>query len=314
MSEKSNSGRISIANILALLGIAALGVTTFFGIYLNSTEVKMGTAAILAVLFVIGLTVFIFLAIIAKQKDSESNKWKIVEGICLVSYLVIAVLFSLPSRHFISVLTQKTELQKNARQNIDEIRTMVNSYNMELKEHLDYATQQLHACEDAGKYVDSDLDQFWKDNISGIEFWRDDVEADMRVKLEATTLDSLDNAINQWNLLKVPSLIKTIDDIESQTRKAIADLKETYKNRIPAILGGSGVIYRMNGYVSWSNNNEKRSADFKENLLTLNDNTILGFIVYIILHFIVLLNYLVVPRAYGTRIKFGSREIGGLEL
>ena len=311
MSEKSNSGRISIANILALLGIAALGVTTFFGIYLNASEVKLGTAAILAVLFVIGLTVFIFLAVIAKQKDEESNKWKVVEISCILCYLALAILFSLPSRHFISILTQKTELQKNARQNIDEIRTMVDDYNKELKTHLNNATQQLHACEDAGRYADSDLTTFWDNNIKDIEFWQDDVEIDMR--MEIASLDSLESAINKWNLLKLPSLIKTIEDVEAQTRKAIAEKKEIYKDRIPSISGGSGTIYRMNGYVSWTNDT-KRSADFTENLLKVNDNTVLGFVVYILLHLIVLLNYLVTPRAYGTRIKFGSSEIGGLEL
>ena len=311
MNEKLNSGRISIANILALLGIAALGVTTFFGSYLHATDVKMGTAVIMAVLFVAALTIFIALAIISKQKDADSNKWKVFEIICLVCYLAIAVLFSQPSRHFISVLSNKSELQGKARENIDLIRDMVADYNKEVKTKLDFATQQLHACDDAGRDTDSDLYTFWEENIRDIDYWRDDVAKDMYVEIES--LDSLETAINQWNLLKLPALIKTIDDIEKLTRDAIAEQKELNAERVPSISGGKGLTYRMNGYVIWSGGKE-RSDEFGENLLNVNDNSVLGFVVYILLHLLVLLNYLVVPRAYGTGIKFGSEEIGGLEL
>ena len=99
MSTKNN-GKISIANYLSIAALAGLGVVSFFGSLLHSPNGSLGGPAFSAIALVVVLGALLFLGIRAKGADSNAEKWRIVEWVCVLLYIVIAVLGSKPFLRF----------------------------------------------------------------------------------------------------------------------------------------------------------------------------------------------------------------------
>ena len=61
--SQEKKGKITIANILALIGLAGIGVVTFFGIQLHSSDGTPGGAIIGAIALVVGLGFLLMMSI-----------------------------------------------------------------------------------------------------------------------------------------------------------------------------------------------------------------------------------------------------------
>ena len=72
--SQEKKGKITIANILALIGLAGIGVGTFFGIQLHSSDGTPGAAIIGAIALVAGFGVFFFVWIKNKKKEKKTGK------------------------------------------------------------------------------------------------------------------------------------------------------------------------------------------------------------------------------------------------
>lgn len=121
MTKKDN-GNISIANIIALIGLAGIGVITFLGILLHSSDGTPGGAIIGAITLLAGLCFLLVMSIKAKSAKDNPDKWRYVEWGCLILYIIVAGYFASPFQRFFYIITEKPAMQAMARQEVSAIK------------------------------------------------------------------------------------------------------------------------------------------------------------------------------------------------
>lgn len=85
---------ISIATIVTIVGITVLGLLSVIGQLRYPNSVSVGTAILFAVFEVSLLSVALMLAIKAKIAHNKYGKWKKVEAVSVLAYVIIAFAFS----------------------------------------------------------------------------------------------------------------------------------------------------------------------------------------------------------------------------
>lgn len=315
MSEKKNG--ISIANIIAIIGLAGIGVLSFFGLYFKSLDGKPAIPALLAVAIVAGLSLFLILTIKAKGAKDNPDKWIWVEIACLVAYLAVAVLCARPFQHFFYVMSEKSNLQELASADLQKVDSLYLVYNQQKDEYMKNAAQQLKNVQDSGQKFEAG-DQLG-DYISGIvgsdiEEWMDD--ADLQLKLrQDEKLAQLKKQVKAWKLLELPQIAagvpQKVSDAWAQMAKKLEQNEQ--HNLIPVIRGGDG-YYFWGGYAEIVLP-EQPATRFDQAIRGGDMKNIVGWIIYAVLNLLILLNYLVAPRNrfVGPR-KGASTHSNGLDL
>jgi hypothetical protein len=108
-------------------------------------------------------------------------------------------------------------------------------------------------------------------------------------------------------------------DLEARDAEAWNEVKSMIKNYeeqhklIPVISGGGGEPYKLDGYAKFELG-EQPEALFAQQLRSLDGNTVLGWIIYIVLNLMVLLNYVVASRADFVGPTNRNSPIGGIDL
>ena len=75
---KNNSDNLSKGDIISFVAIILLGVTVFFGMNFSTLGDKV-PSIVVAILLVVVMTVFVFLAAHAKAQNRNQSMWKNVE-------------------------------------------------------------------------------------------------------------------------------------------------------------------------------------------------------------------------------------------
>lgn len=304
MSNKKKSD-ISIANILAIIGLAAIGVITFFGDFLSSGDGSPIRGIIISVVLVLMLGLLLIVMIKAKGSSEERDKWHLVMWGSLVLYVGIAILGAFWNNNFFrlfAVAQSKAELQGIARNELSAIEKLFDSYNSQKNAAMDNALNQLKAYSQSGQYnYSSDpMRNYVSKQIADISFegladWYD-------ANLEVVKIDplynigTLDNEILAWNYLRLPSLAIDLDEAYGISRDQITNrIADFSKNGlIPVISGGNGIPFKVDGVVSF-NLPQLPALSLSKKLRSKTDITVLGIIIFIVVHLLVLLNFIVAP-------------------
>lgn len=300
MSQKKNNGNISIANIIALIGLAGIGVITFFGMLLHSSDGKPAGAILGAIALVAGLGFLLFMSIKAKSAEDNPDKWKYVEWACLALYVVVAIIFAPSFQRFFYVVEEKEGLQTQARQEVEAIKAMYQEYDRQQKKFLDEAVGQIKNYKDNGqqKVIDDDLAKYVEGIGSNVDDWA--TKASSLVKLQKDNqLIDIENRIDEWNYMQLASIATDLEAKDAEAWVAVEDKIQKYEERnklIPVIGGGGGQPYKLEGYAKFELG-EQPEAVFAQQIRNSDGNTVLGWVIYIILNLMVLLNYVVASRA-----------------
>jgi hypothetical protein len=316
MSEK-NSGNISIANIIALVGLAGIGVITFFGLVFHSPDGKSTVAVLGAVAFVALLGFLLFMSIKAKGAEDNPDKWRYVEWACLALYVVAAIVFASPFQRFFHIVSEKENMQAQARQEVQAIKTLYQNYDSQQKKFLDDAVQQLQNYAASGQRtkVKDELAEYATGVGTNIEGWAAKASAVVKMQPDKQ-LQDIEEQIENWNYMQLASLAA---DLEEKDASAWSDLEAKIKSYgmqnklIPVISGGGSVPYKWDGYAQFDLGT-KPEAKFTEMLRTADGSTVLGWIIYIILNLMVLLNYVVASRTGFVGPVNRKTPSGGLDL
>jgi len=316
MSEKK-SGNISIANIIALVGLAGIGVVTFFGMLLHSSDGKPAGAILGAVALVAGLGFLLFMSIKAKGAEDNPDKWRYVEWACLAAYVIVALLFASPFQRFFYILGEKDSMQAQARQEIKAIKSLYQEYDHQQKKFLNDAVEQIKNYNESGqqKNINDDLAEYVKGIGSNVDGWA--AKASAIVKLTPDKqLSDIEDKIEGWNMMQLASIAADLEDKDAQAwtdvEKKILHFEEQNK-LIPVIGGGGGHPYTLDGYAKFELG-DKPEPKFSQMLRSSDGSTILGWIIFIVLNLLVLLNYAVAPRTGFVGPTNRKTPSGGLDL
>lgn len=313
--SKSKEGKISIANILALAGLAALGVLTFFGSLMQSSDGKPGGAIIWAVVVVAVLGFLLFMSIKAKSADNNPDKWRFVEWGSIALYIICALLFSSSFQKFFYIMSEKSSMQSQARSEIKAIKTMHQEYEYQQKKAIVDATEQINNYLASGQNYHDELADYVQSIGSDINGWAAKAEAVTSLGKDQK-LSDIESRVEDWGFMDLAALAVELEEYDS---KAWSDLEDKIRDYgsdnklIPVIDGGGVTPYRLNGYAKFDLG-KSPEAVFSKMMRENSGNTAVGWIVYVILNLLILLNYLVASRSnyVGPTVRKGSG--GGLDL
>lgn len=300
MSEKK-SGNVSIANIIALIGLAGIGVLTFLGMSFSSADGSSTGAVVGAVALVAWLAFLLFMSIKAKGAEDNVDKWRYVEYATLAAYVVTAVLAAAPFMRFMNIMSSKSQLQAQARSEVAAIKTMYDSYDKQQKQFMDAAVQQLKNYIASGQQKKNNTDQlaqYVSKTGTNIDSWAAKLTPAVTLPTDKALLE-IEKKIKQWNYLQLPALAASLEKRDAAAWKDVTALIEKNTEEhglIPVIAGSSTETYRFDGYAKFELG-EPVKSEFANMLRSANGVSAVGVIVFILLNLMVLLNYLVARRS-----------------
>ena len=327
--SQEKKGKITIANILALVGLAGIGVVTFFGMQLHSSDGTPGTTIIGAVALVAGLGFLLMMSIKAKKADNNPDKWRYVEWACLVIYVVVAAFFATPFQLFFYMTTEKSDLQAMARAEVQAIQEMYQSYEFQQGKYMTNAKEQIDNYIDSGQFYarnDTLLANYVQNIVvtnridkeaakKNVANWKDKAENSILRLQSDKELSDIAHEIEVWNIMNLSSLALRLEkkDKEAWTSMETKIREFGENNKLIPVIGGGGVQpYYFDGYAKFDLGTPPQPK-FAQALRASNGNTALGWIVYVVLNLLVLLNYLATSRSAYVGPRRG-RKIGGLPL
>ena len=329
MSNNKNKDRVSPANIIAVVAIAALGVLSFFGALFQQEDGTTGMPLIKAGAFTVGLGVLLFICIMAKTTEKEFTKWRIFEYVSLAAYLIVAVTCYKPFLQFFHVVQHKGRLQTMARNEIHSIDSLCVAYNENAQNQLELAAGFMKEYQKKpgqnASIEDGGLSDYMR-KISNVENWKGKEEVGGYVEFEQENLDSLKQKINSWSLMDLSAIAYEMKDLAAETWNQldthIANLKDgSYVEGgdgfklIPSIKmkkdeEGNDCLY-LDGVVKFDIGECPETSAFAKEFRKPWSGFNTGVLVYILLQFLALLNYLLVRRSPIVQIRKDRREDDG---
>lgn len=314
MSQNKDKSRVSPAMYLSLLGLAGIGVFSFFGCLLTS-DGSYGWPIICAIIITGVLAACLWLIIYAKTTDNNPDKWKFVEWGGVGLYVILAFICAFPFLNYFYVISEKKELQEMANVEFAAIENLRESYNRQCEDYITVADQQLINYRDqkaagVGNYkADQTLDI-----ISGISNWRENA-ADITKLSDDPSLGYLKERIDSWDVLEIPVIAEELKYRLSSTPEMINTKISGYaeKTLIPEISGGvDGEPIELTGLVRFDF--ETMPEPELSNTLAVQGQNGLGWFIYVFLNCLVLLSWLVAKRADYVGPRRSSGAIGGRAL
>lgn len=319
MSQEKKD-RISIANYIALLGLAGIGVLSVFGKLFQTDDGKPGWPIIFGVLLVAVLGFFLFMAIMAKTAKDNLNRWKFVEVGSLVAYILVAIFFAGPFVGFFFVLGEREAIQQQARQEVANIKDYYRQYDFQQEKYFQEAMSQLDNYMRSPQYLEEkesnkDLAKYVRNYVSSLEEWSD-ISKDNLQRNPDENLGRIEDMIEAWNIIELSSLASQLEEARAEGKMSIdrklVDIRET-NHLIPVITGGGGIRpYTMEGYAEFKFE-PIPEASLRHLINETRGFNALGIVVYVILNLLVLLNYLVARRTE-TVLPTSNKNPGGLDL
>lgn len=314
---KRNSGNISIANIISLIGFSGIGVITFFGMLFHSSDGTPGVAIVGSVALLAGLIFLLVMSIKAKSAEDNPDKWRYVEWGCLALYVIVAGYFATPFQRFFYIVTEKSDLQAMAQQEIDSIKKMRKSYDYQQVKFLSEAAEQITNYNDSKQIksiYNNELAEYVKGIGMDVDSWKE--KATKLVKLQTDKeLSDIAGEIDAWNMMNLASLAAKLEkkDKEAWTslEKKIREYGENHK-LIPVISGGGTQPYHFDGYASFDLGTSPEPR-FAQTLRSADGNTVIGWVIYVVLNLLVLLSYVATSRTRFVGPIMG-RKTSGMDL
>ncbi len=314
MSDNNKS--LSVADLIALLALAGLGVIEGFGLYLGGDGDK--TVPIFGGLaFSIGFGLLLWLCKKAKSTKNNPETWRIVEIVCLVVYLVAGWFFRSEAMRFFAVWSNKTELANQATEELDNLETMYNQYDIAREEALANAITMLENFEKL-EPKDRPKHDLYVKYYQPFNFDRSvTAEWDNITQLDDDLLDVVKERKSEVKSLakfpKIALFLKEATDFNYGEKEKLQDKISNYTTKYHIIprISYENNQYVFNGYFQFDH--YLPSSSFMDALKypTMASNSL---ILYILGHILILLSYLVTERGRFVGIKKKKGNIGGLPL
>jgi hypothetical protein len=323
MAQNKSNG-ISLANIIATIGIVILLVFLFLGYFYSGDN--LGIAILKASAWTAGFGILLWLLIKAKGADADLMKWRVIEGILLFLYIIIAVLSSNKVARFATIYASSDELKTAATEDIRLIRQGIETFQATENAALTNTITGLELASQ-GEVSDS-LMEFV--NANGFELttasianfkdkWQDRIE-NVTDQSQSSFYDAWDEELERcseqiqgWSVLKIPEAVATMKDLAPQVTAKLEEISAGLP--FP-------VIYKNEADVSDIVKNHEANAypiaaTFANRFIDMSSYSIIGIIICIVIHVMILFNYLVAYRTKRNRIKTNKNipvNDGGLSI
>lgn len=286
----NKQNKITIADLVSVLGVAALWFVTFLGAYFKKGG-EMSMPLIRSIIIAVSAGLVCFMAKQCKQTEaSNKSGWLYLEIAMLVLYVGMALFGSKYALHFFSVNSDRDALKVMCNDDCDAINAFIDNY--------------VTLAETAKEKVKNKLanpSEEWKNwaKSQGVTLNRNGINTFVDVTLQNELLDDTEvdrvywkdcvedvrSSVDHWSLLRVPGAAKDLKEIGEDVSH---NLIGRFNRREMPDLALEGDI---------------ESTQFYTSIIEGKELTLVGILLTVLIHFLVLFDYLVSPRPGSTRIK-----------
>jgi amino acid transporter len=320
MANKQQTGRSTIANIIAIIGIVLLLVFSFLGhSYMSGGE--LGFDIVIAVAITSFTAFLLWFLIKAKGAENNIDKWKKAELAALVIYVVFAIPASLFGgiMHFFVDNDKKAEIKQYAKADLDIIDAMFIEYKNFESEALAITGTGLSNAKRAGQLCDESLNSFMQERSINTRESAAIYEQIQRNKLIGegfelyyksfrSAQNEIEDAVSNWSVMQIPSKAKQIEDLATSASKHLTELSN--EAELP-IIENLGSRFTITGYQAKNFSVDTNSFMFKKKLAEASGFSITALLVVLLIHFLILFNYIVAYRTDKIAVGRYSQDDGG---
>ena len=297
-----NNGKVTIANFIAIAGFVVLTIFYFLGkLYLEKGAwVK---TILLTLAFLCLSSGVLFFLIKVKGVENDFKKWRIVEYVLFAGYIVVAASFSLGFVHFFSIGSTDA-LKETGKRDIKSIENMFSSY--EGFETYAISTTRYGLMNTLGASLSDELKEFMSEKkiLANMQSISDFCEIQDSILLGKTyrnfknqvmpQLENYEMVIDQWNTFGIAFKFNDIRELSCTVAETLEKFSGSSKVFLPQ-------IERRNGVMTIVKENQRKEFPVPTMALpySLGDfkGSIIGWILYVICHLCVLMNYFVAYRS-----------------
>ncbi len=125
--ESKNSDKLTKGDIISFISLLIMGVAVFFGMNLKTLGDKV-PSVIVALLLVVLMTVFVFLAAYAKAQDRNQEAWNKVQYAMLLLYVVSLVPCYFYASKFFDIYFSRDKITQLLKDDIGQLDDMFDDY------------------------------------------------------------------------------------------------------------------------------------------------------------------------------------------
>lgn len=195
-----NSDKITLANLVSIIGIVLLAFLFYCGIAISGMSIGISILIAVGISAVIGFILWLLLH--AKGVENDFAKWRAVEIVSLVLFILLSLGSSWFILKFTNVLFQKDAIQRVARNDIDEIRSLISKYKADATADYKNVKRSIISASESRYYHNHiNIDDALKDTLRlrwGLDVSQLTTEASVKNFLNGTDSLSIGIRIPRW--------------------------------------------------------------------------------------------------------------------
>ena len=324
MANKQQTGKVTIANIVSMVGVALLMVFTFIGY-----SFKSGGELGMDLLITVGIGGFtaLMLWFLVRAKGAENNldKWKVAEIITLVVYIAFTVYTSVwgGMMHFFVVNENKESIKSIANEDIQKIDQLFASYEEFETNAVARTKQGLSNATARNQKMTDSLKSFMTENAitaANYEYYveqqQDYVVGSMFANTKSDYEDFKQNimgVVNSWSVVRVPREAKNIEEYAKAYQQYFTEWSESAT--LPVIEFDQTLrkytITEAKQVKTYTIDGGIESLKFRTAITEAEGFSILAIIVMIVINILILFNYIMAFRTRTIHVGKDTEVDGG---
>lgn len=310
MSYKKDTGNLTKGDVISFVALLLMGILVFFGMNFMTLGDKI-PSIVVAILTVVLMTVFVFLAAYAKAQDRDQSTWKKVEYSMLALYALALIPCYIFSAKFFDVQFDKDNVIKQVQTDTNDLHKLFNDYSRKsesrIRAYQIELESMLSSAEGRSKLASileiSDPSSMTKESVTqAVHSFSKSLKGAEYKALEAKKNNLVKNCetnFNNWNIMFIP-----------QYAYELGTAKGKYATDLEFIYGKT------------QNNIEQNIPEFETaaytnesgilNTFKSNDKfSVAGLLVVLFLGFLGLVKYLLGDKSTVIPIKQGGSSVIG---
>lgn len=310
MSDSKSSGNLSKGDIISFVALLLMGVLVFFGMNFMTLGDRI-PSIVVAIVTVVLMTVFVFLAAYAKAQDRNQSTWKKVEYTMLVLYILALIPCYIFSAKFFDVQFDKENIMKQVNKDISDLDKLFADYNRKCESRASAYQIDLDAMMTTPEGRDSiaelidvqDLSSNTKENINQVvsSFSKSLVGAEFEtLKSEKNNLvKNCETNFKNWNIMFIPQYAQELGAAKSKYATELERIYGKPHNNIEKNVPELETERYMN------------ESGILDTFRSTDKFSVIGLLVVLFLGFLGLVKYLLGDKSTVIQMKQGDTSVIG---
>lgn len=333
MKKNRKSDKITVANIVSIVGITILLLTSFIGHSYKSGG-EMGWDIIISVSLTSFTVLLLWFMIKAKGAENRLDRWRKIEYATLAVYIVFAIPASLYGgiMHFFVVNDNKKEIREAAIADIELIEGLINEYRQFETDAITITETGLKGVAGFNQSPTTNLAEFMSRNsinrsvLGTIEYFiglqKEKLIGDGLSSYEEQCEDRCDeikDIVEGWNLFKISSVSEKIETLAKDVETDLS--RRSREAELPKI------EVNIKGKYDITEENQEKvfkifpdlpqgayAFQFKKQLTEAYGMDFMDILTVILIHVLILFNYIFAYRTSTLEIRKNTNDGGGRTL